>query len=110
MDQATLQRVRDLLATPSDADLNAVRDILRHAAEGTATGPAEATTEPPPPPWRLWQDGQLIAQDTETAIFELAHKIDGPCTIEAPLSGCRWDLHTPDLTGAGYLDTRDAEQ
>ena len=102
--QHLLNEMRHLISGPQPS-LEAAERLLhtwRDDDTWTHTS-ASAAIVAPPEAWQLWQDGILIAQGTDTEAFELARKLNGPCTIVSP-RGCRWDLHQPDLVAAGHLD------
>ena len=50
--------------------------------------------------WRLYQygSGALLAEGSETEVWELAAKVWDPVTVEGPL-GSRWHLHVAAPTG-----------
>ena len=98
-----LNRVRELLAA---RELDAAQDLLAEMAEEAVRGskmhPASAAPVPQPP-WKVWQDGDLIGEMSETEAWELASRTAGPVALEGP-RGCRWYLHEDDLAAAGYLE------
>lgn len=60
-----------------------------------------------PGTWRLFAYGtdNLLAEDSETAVWELAAKLADPVTVAGPLGGT-WHLHldeTPDEAAGRWL-------